>query len=169
MSCKMSPLTYFKFAINQLPNEPSEQIIGDAISQIAELIDNYIPLSLISDCKDKMLEILKSLLNKASNEELKVTIADKIFEFISCKESVNLTLSWIEKGYIYTIGSPEVKVFYLNQSIKRSICETLFKSSYISTERKMNLLEHVLKDDQSDIARDCRAQCMASIADSAIK
>ena len=33
----------------------------------------------------------------------------------------------------------------------------------------MQLLEKVLKDDKSDIARDVRAQCMTSIADPAVK
>ena len=45
----------------------------------------------------------------------------------------------------------------------------MFKSNGLSTDEKMQLLEKVLADDKSDIARDVRAQCMTSIADPAVK
>lgn len=140
MSCKMSPLTYFQFVVKQLPHEPSQQIVGEAIKLLAELIDNYIPPSLISDCTEKMFDLLMALLQKG-NEDLTVPVADKIFDFISGKDSVNLALSWIDKGFIHTADAPEEKVFKLNESNMRSIGETLFKTSYLSTERKMQLLE----------------------------
>ena len=58
-------------------------------------------------------------------------------------------------------GNTEIKK--LTASHQRSIIKRLFKSSVLTLERKNELLEQVLKDDNSDLAKNARHSCEASI------
>lgn len=92
-----------------------------------------------------------------------------MFSFISSEESVKLALSWVDKEYVHTADKPDDKIQDLKAANLQSICKNLFKSQYMTTDAKNALLEKVLKDDKSDIAKSVRLQCEVSIADPAVK
>ncbi len=63
----------------------------------------------------------------------------------------------------------EKVLFKLQKKHKYSILSRLFKSRAYSYEYKMDLLMKITGDDNSDIAINTRARCMAGLPDAAIK
>ena len=51
-SCKMSSLQYFNLVVNQIPHETSQMIIQNNLMYLGMLIGNYIPPTMISDCRE---------------------------------------------------------------------------------------------------------------------
>lgn len=96
-------------------------------------------------------------------------MVDQMFSFISSAESVTLAQSWVEKEYIHSAEKPDDKIYDLKSSHLQSICKNLFKSTHMTTEQKNVLLEKVLKDDKSDIAKSVRLYCEVAVNDPAVK
>ena len=49
------------------------------------------------------------------------------------------------------------------------ILKALFKTSYYTTERKIQLLDATLGDDKIELAENCRLTCLASLPDPEVK
>lgn len=82
---------------------------------------------------------------------------------------MTLARSWIDKKKIHTIGEPDKAIYDLAQNNMFSICKVLFKSPHMTNEEKFAMLEKVLGDDKSDLAKRTRIQCETSIPDAAVK
>ena len=76
------------------------------------------------------------------------------------------SLEWLEKS---EISVNEKVLFTLQKSHKYTILAKLFKSRNFDYEFKMELLKKITADDNSDIAINTRAKCMAGLPDAAIK
>lgn len=74
-------------------------------------------------------------------------------------------LKWLEAG---EIKSGE-QVYKLQKKHNNSILVVLFKSKDFETEFKQTTLEATLKDDNSDLAQNCRTTCQSSLPDAAVK
>ena len=109
-SCKMSSLQYFNLVVNQIPHETSQMIIQNNLMYLGMLIGNYIPPTMIPDCREQMFNTLMVTLTKTTDEALKAPITDQIVSFISSPESVTLAQSWIDKQYIHTADAPDTKI-----------------------------------------------------------
>lgn len=106
----MSSMQYFNFVVKQLPNETSQQIISGSLMYLSLLIGNYIPPEMIGQCREQMFGTLMETLAKTTDQSLIAPMVDQMFSFISSEESVKLALSWVEKEYVHTSESPDVKI-----------------------------------------------------------
>ncbi len=52
---------------------------------------------------------------------------------------------------------------------KFTVLKALFKTTYYTTEQKMQLLEATLGDDKTDLAANCRLTCMVALPDPEVK
>jgi hypothetical protein len=55
------------------------------------------PPSMASESKQKLFEVLMTVLQNVEDKTLKTPIVDNMMSFISSKEQVTLARSWIEK------------------------------------------------------------------------
>jgi len=168
--CKLSALKYYNFVVQQYPHETSQQILSSSLMYLSALINQYMPPQMVEECKEKMFDILMTVLQKNMGDDALMTpVVDNMFSFTTSKDQVNLSLSWVDKKYIHTAAEPGKKIHDLQANNLRSICKTVFKSPHLTNEEKMQLLEKVIGDDKSDIAKNVRIQCEASIPDPAVK
>lgn len=100
---------------------------------------------------------------------MKTPIVDNMMGFITSQEQVTLARSWVDKKYVHTAADPETKISDLLQNNLFSICKTLFKSPHMTIDEKNAMLEKVVGDDVSDLAKAVRITCGASIPDPAVK
>lgn len=68
-------------------------------------------------------------------------------------------------GHIFAPGDKEKKLFNLTQGHKHSIMYKLFRSKDHEESNKMEILDKVLGDDKSDLAKNARLCCMAALPD----
>lgn len=115
-SCKLSPTRYFEFFVRQLPHETSQLIVDGNLKLLDQLMTNYIPPSMIAHCMTQMFDTLLSFLQKPIEDDLKIPIVDKIFDYISSEDSEKLAQSWLEKQYIHTKASPDINLFAIKRS-----------------------------------------------------
>lgn len=107
------------------------------------------------------------LLNREDDSGLpKDPIVDSLFSFLSNDEHLKLCLDWMEASEIIVEGKV---LFKLQKKHKYSILSRLFKSRGFSYEFKIDLLMKVTGDDNSDLAINARARCMAGLPDAAMK
>lgn len=92
-----------------------------------------------------------------------------MMNFISSPEQVALARSWVDKKQIYSVADPDTKIYDLVQNNFFAICKVLFKSPHMTTDEKNALLEQVVGDDKSDLAKNVTIQCGVSIPDPAAK
>jgi len=78
-------------------------------------------------------------------------------------EHINLSLKWLESGFIFAPSAPEKSLYTLQNMQKYSILKSVFKEPSIDKATKMALLEKTLGDDKSDIATNTRECCLAAI------
>lgn len=77
--------------------------------------------------------------------------------------------SWVEKKYVHTADAADTKIYDLSQNNFFAICKVLSKSAHMTTDEKKALLEQVVGDDKSDLAKNVRIQCETSIPDADVK
>ena len=164
MNRKMSSLQYIDFVQNQLPHETVDQIISVGIMNLRVLIARYIPNELVSEKRDILFETMVTLLGKEGVS--KDPIVDQIFGFLGNVENLRTALVWLEQSKIIVNGQ---ELYDLQKTHKMAILRNLFKSTDFSLDQKMELLQGTLGEDQSDLAENCRATCMTSLPDPAVK
>lgn len=167
MDRKMSSLKYIEFVRKNLPLESVEQILSVGLMNLSTLISNYIPQELVKENQKILFETLVLLLNREDDSTLpKDPIVDSLFSFVSNDDHLKLCLGWMEASEISVDGKV---LFKLQKKHKYSILSRLFKSRGFSYDFKMDLLMKVTGDDNSDIAINTRARCMAGLPDAAMK
>ena len=60
--CKLSALKYYNFVVQQYPRETSQQILSTSLMYLSALINQYIPPQMVEECKEKMFDILMTVL-----------------------------------------------------------------------------------------------------------
>ena len=75
------------------------------------------------------------------------------------KDQIEAALKWLNHGHIQVDGKD---IFELKSNHQRAILRCIHKSSDISNEVCCEMLEKILKDDKSDLAKGCRFACEAS-------
>lgn len=73
----MSSVEYFDIVLNQLPQEPIEEVLSTTLMRLAALIANYIPKNQISQRKKQMFD---SLLNLLAKPDLAVDVKSPIVD-----------------------------------------------------------------------------------------
>ena len=111
------------------------------------------PPNLVGQSKEKMFDVLMTVLQNIEDNSLKTPIVDNMMSFISTQEQVTLARSWIDKEKIHTSADPDKGIYDLAKNNKFSICKVLFKSPHMTNEDKFALLEKVIGDDKSDLAK----------------
>jgi 3-methyladenine DNA glycosylase AlkD len=71
-------------------------------------------------------------------------------------------MSWLNCGFVHKEGSTD-NLRDLKEASKRQIVESIFELTCVSQETKDTILNKVLGDDVSDVAKNCRLTCKASI------
>jgi len=108
--------------------------------------------------------MLLEMLSKGPEPDVKNPVVQNIFNFITTQDQVDLAQQWLKSGFIHTPKEPTKSLNELLPNDKRMILKTLCRSTKISTDTKKELMEKVLKDDKSDIARRTRLTCEAASA-----
>lgn len=165
MDKKMSSVKYIEFVGKNLPTESVEQIISTGLLNLSSSISNYIPQDTIKDNQKVLFNTLVLLLKK-DNGMPKDPIVDALFGFISNDEHLKLCLEWMSNSEIKVDG---VSLFTLNKKHNYSILSRLFKSRSYTYDQKMEHMTKVMADDNTDIAVNTRAKCMAGLPDAALK
>jgi len=135
--------------------------------QLRQLISYYLPVDQIKEAKHKMFGVLYEMLLQEIPASVQGPVVDNLFGFVSHSEDVKSVLKWVKQGSILSPDGAEI--FKLAASHKRSIVKAAFKSNELSTEEKNTLLHDVIGDDKSDLAKNTRLTCAASIADAESK
>ena len=131
--------------------------------QLAALISNYIPTDKVQESKHKMFGVLYDLLCSGIEDSISGSVLDNLFSFTSHKDDVEKVVNWVQKGTVFMPdGTTELKK--LTASHKRAIMKRLFKSGELTQEKKNSLLEEILGSDNSDLAKNAKHCCAASIA-----
>lgn len=128
------------------------------------MIAYYLPVDQIKEAKHRMFGTLYAMLLTELPQSVQGPVIDNLFGFVSHSEDVQSVLKWVRDGSILSTDGA-TKIFKLTASHKRAIVKTVFKSNELSTEEKNTLLSDVIGDDKSDLARNTRLTCAASIAD----
>lgn len=61
-SCKLSPIKFFNFVIAQYPHLKSQQILSTSLMYLSALMNNYMPKEIVPQSKEKMFEVLMTVL-----------------------------------------------------------------------------------------------------------
>ena len=162
MDGRMSSLQYFDFVIKQLPQETVEQSIVATLTNLTVLAKYYIPEDSVRTCQEKMFTTLLDLLARDIPDSIKSPVVDNIFGFISHEDHVALALKWVDCGFVHPAAAADQSLFSLSKSHKHQIVTRLHKSLVLSQEAKNALLEQVIGDDKSDLARNTRLTCQAA-------
>ena len=165
MDKQMKSVKYLEFVNNNLPTESVEQIISTGLMNLSSLISNYIPQDSIKENQKVLFNTLVLLLKKDTGMP-KDPIVDSLFAFISNDEHLKLALDWMNDSEIKVDG---VSLFPLQKKHNYAILSRLFKSRSYTYDQKMEHLTKVMADDNSDIAINTRAKCMAGLPDAAMK
>ena len=136
--CQLSPLSYYQFAVKQLPQETVEGSISLAIGHLTTLVGSYFPPALIPGTKKMVFEMLLQLLKTTTSETLRSTIVDKIFNFVSDEEHAKIVHSWNESEKIVIEGE---HIFDLKAGQRYTIVSRLFKLKYLTQDQKDQVLE----------------------------
>jgi aminopeptidase N len=166
---QISSLQYFYFVIKQLPKETVEQSITSTLMNLASLINNYIPIENVADCKDQMFETLYMMLKSGIPDGVKSPVVDSIFSFISKKENVALAIEWSDAGFIFSASEPSISLFDLKMSHKLSILKVVYASLHYSLEFKQKLSDKIINGDVSDLCKLANLTCIASLPDAKVK
>ena len=118
----------------------------------------------VNECQTQLFDCLLEMLTKGPEPSVKNPIVQNIFNFICSKEQIQLAQSWVDTGFIHTSADANSSLNELTPADKRKILKTLCKSTQITTETKQALIEKVLGDDKSDVAKKTRLGCEASFA-----
>lgn len=168
-SCKLSPVKFYNFVVNQYPHLKSQQILSTSLMYLNALLNNYMVPSMVADCKQKMFDVLMTVLQNVEDNSLKTPIVDNMMNFITSPEQVALARLWADKKQIHPAGEPDKTIYDLAKNNLFSICKVLFKSPHMTTDEKNELLSKVVGDDKSDLAKNLKLQCETSIPDAAVK
>jgi hypothetical protein len=103
---------------------------------------------------------LLGILSTDVPQSVKDTIVDSLWGFLSHKDDIARALQWLTEGNITSADGQEI--FSLKPNHKRAIVKRIHKSSSVSDETKAEILQSVLGDDQSDLAKACRLTCQAT-------
>jgi len=107
-----------------------------------------------------MFPILYELLAKDAPASVKGCIADNLFSFLAAEKDLRLALAWVDAGHIQSEKGDDL--YKLTNTHKLKIVKVCHKSKALSADEKKQLLEKVLVDDKSDLARHCRLTCFAT-------
>ena len=132
---------------------------------LSSLISNYIPQDSIKENQKVLFNTLVLLLKKDTGMP-NDPIVDSLFAFISNDEHLKLALDWMND---YEIKVDGVSLFPLQKKHNYAILSRLFKSRSYTYDQKMEHLTKVMADDNSDIAINTRAKCMAGLPYAAMK
>ena len=99
-------------------------------------------------------------------DSVKTPIVDCLFGFTSGQKHTADVQAWLLSSSIQYEGK---ELYKLSDSHRRGILKKLFKSNHLTTEAKRELLQSVLKGDESDLAKNTILTCEASIPDAANK
>ena len=157
----MSSIQYYNFVAKQLPLETVEQTIAFSLMNLKSLIAYYIPTDLVNKYKSQMFPVLHEMLEKDIPASIKSAVVDQLWGFLSSKNDVEMALKWVENGQIQDKDEKK-DLFELKQSHNMSIVKVINKSTHVSETCKMELLDKVLGEDKSDLAKQCRMTCEAS-------
>jgi hypothetical protein len=92
----------------------------------------------------------------------KIPIVDSLFSFIQTQDQLNLAHQWLDCGFIFRHDAPEKHFFDLGLKHKYSILKKIFEDpDYMPEAQKLELLEVVVGDNKSDIAKNTRFACHA--------
>lgn len=128
------------------------------------LVNSYLPMNKVNECKTQLFDCLLDMLTKGPEPSVKNPIVQNIFNFICSKEQIQLAQSWIDSGFIHTSTDTNTSLNELTPADKRKILKTLCQSTQIATETKQAVIEKVLGDDKSDVAKKTRLGCEACFA-----
>lgn len=165
MDKKMTSTKFIEFVGNNLPTETVEQIISVALMNLSSLIGNYIPQDTIKDNQKVLFNTLITLLKKNTGMP-KDPIVDSLFGFVSNDEHLKMCIEWMDASEIKIDGE---SLFTLNKKHNYSILSRLFKSRSFTYNEKMEKMMKVMADDNTDIAVNTRAKCMACLPDAEMK
>lgn len=85
-SCKLSPVKFFNFVVNQYPHLKSQQILSTSLQYLNGLLNQYMPPSMVPASKQKMFDVLMTVLQNVEDNSLKTPIVDNMMSFINSPE-----------------------------------------------------------------------------------
>ena len=85
-SCKLNPVKFFNFVVNQYPHVKSQQILSTSLMYLSALINQYMPTEMVASAKSKMFEVLMTVLQNVEENSLKTPIVDNMMSFICSTE-----------------------------------------------------------------------------------
>jgi hypothetical protein len=83
---------------------------------------------------------------------------------------LKLAHQWLTGGFIFTQAAPEIHLIDLSVKHKYSILKKIFEDpDYMPEPQKLELLEVIIGDNKSDIAKNARFACLAILPKAEVK
>ena len=160
----MYPATRLPLILNQMMDEPNQNLINAVYMSLVSAQTMYLPPENIQKFNKEVADFfLRKAMKEKEDKKLQMFCLDKAFGFMYDKENLELAASWVMTGDVQINGESLEAEITVDQ--KYAIIEKLYSSPYFDTDFKKELKEKIFEGDESDKGKNTQLLCDQSLPD----
>ena len=145
----MYPATRLPLILNQMMDEPNQNLINAVYMSLVAAQTMYLPPENIPKFNKEVADFfLRKAAKEKEDKKLQMFCLDKAFGFMYDKENLEIAAQWILSGEVSI--DEETLETELTAEKKYALIEKVYASPYFDTDFKKELKEKVFEGDTTD-------------------
>lgn len=160
----MYPATRLPLVLNQMMDEPNQNLINAVYMSLVSAQQMYLPPENIQKFNKEVADFfLRKAIKEKEDKKLQTFCLDKAFGFMYDEENLSVAAGWVMNGGITFQG--ESLDTELTADQKYAIVKHYYASPCFDNDSKKALKEKIFLDDNSDKGQKVQQQCDQSLPD----